>query len=322
MSAKYFAKSQPLSPNTKTYVENGVRYIKDKRFRNGRRRVNGVWCSDSIYYLWFEYLKRSEKYKTACANNGKNMQKLYKDFGNIFEYKNVDGFWNWYKQFGENIFGAKTVSNVEAFFSVDDVDAYKTQIENGEILLLAVATVGSKERMKKFANKMIDTVDVQQVKKQKAKYEVANSKVDVKSLKKALLAYDLHYTKKKDILEVGLIVREFDKREFDDWIADGRKKQTEYGFVDMLEWCENNRKEYERVYKKAEAIVSKRIKDKYVADVDVDELIDAEMMRLKTNYVRTSMKKSIRTYTHKLLKKAERNIKAVENGTFGLGIYE
>jgi len=34
------------------------------------------------------------------------------------------------------------------------------------------------------------------------------------------------------------------------------------------------------------------------------------------------MKKSIRTYTHKLLKKADRNITAVSKGQFGLGIYK
>ena len=50
-------------------------------------------------------------------------------------------------------------------------------------------------------------------------------------------------------------------------------------------------------------------------------MIDAEMRRQKTDFVRTSMKKSIRTYTYKLLNKAEANIEAVGKGTFGVGIY-
>ena len=49
--------------------------------------VSGVATTDSIYYLWFEYLKRSEKYKTACANNGKGMKRLYADFGDVFAYR-------------------------------------------------------------------------------------------------------------------------------------------------------------------------------------------------------------------------------------------
>jgi hypothetical protein len=50
-------------------------------------------------------------------------------------------------------------------------------------------------------------------------------------------------------------------------------------------------------------------------------MIDVEMRRQKTDYVRTSMKK-IRTYTCKLLNKAEVNITAVGDGQFGLGVYE
>ena len=38
--------------------------------------------------------------------------------------------------------------------------------------------------------------------------------------------------------------------------------------------------------------------------------------------MRTSMKKSIRTYTHKLLKKADRNIEEVAKGKFGFGVYK
>ena len=63
----------------------------------------------------------------------------------------------------------------------------------------------------------------------------------------------------------------------------------------------------------------------YRREIDADkkdDLIDAEMRRLKTDYVRTSKKKSIRTYTHKLLNKAKANIEAVGKGTFGKGIYK
>ena len=66
----YCAKPQPLSPYTKTFIEGGVRY----RIVKGRKLlVKRVPTTNSIYYLWFEYLKRSEKYKTACDNNGKDI---------------------------------------------------------------------------------------------------------------------------------------------------------------------------------------------------------------------------------------------------------
>jgi len=50
-------------------------------------------------------------------------------------------------------------------------------------------------------------------------------------------------------------------------------------------------------------------------------IIDAEMRRQKTVFVRISKKKSIRTYTYKLLEKAEANSNAVAESKFGLGVY-
>ena len=74
------------------------------------------------------------------------------------------------------------------------------------------------------------------------------------------------------------------------------------------------------IYEKAKQNVEKRVGWQIDA-YKKDDLIDAEMRRLKTDYVRTSKKKSIRTYTHKLLNKAKANIEAVGKGTFGKGIY-
>ena len=81
--------------------------------------------------------------------------------------------------------------------------------------------------------------------------------------------------------------------------------------------------EYERILSSATLVVENRLKEASTSAYtqDVDDLIDAEMRRQKTDFVRTSMKKSIRTYTYKLLNKAEANIEAVGKGTFGVGIY-
>ena len=70
-------------------------------------------------------------------------------------------------------------------------------------------------------------------------------------------------------------------------------------------------------------VVEDRLKDgsSSAYTQDFDDMIDAEMRRQKTDFVRTSMKKNLRTYTHKLLNKAEANIEAVGKGRFGLGFY-
>ena len=251
------------------------------------------------------------------------MTKLYKDFGNIFEYEGVKGFWRWWSERGQLLFSTKPLSNIDAFFTMDDIEDYKTEIDKGKILLLPIPTSGSREVIKKSVNKLIDEIDIQKDKEHKPQYEVESQKVDVNGLQKALLAHDLK-AKGRDILEIGLIVREFDKSEFDDWLADGRSgEKKEYSIDEWADWCDDNRAEYLRIYDEALDTVYKRVNINSSTYTDeLDDLIDAEMRRLKTDYVRTSMKKSIRTYTHKLLKKADRNIEGVAKGHFGFGVYK
>jgi hypothetical protein len=39
----------------------------------------------SLHYLWWEYLRRSTRYKETCKNGGKGeLRELYKDFGDVF----------------------------------------------------------------------------------------------------------------------------------------------------------------------------------------------------------------------------------------------
>ena len=52
----------------------------------------GVWFNQSIYYYWFEYLRRSKKYEFTCKNKGAGMEKLYADFGDVFK----DSFDEWF----------------------------------------------------------------------------------------------------------------------------------------------------------------------------------------------------------------------------------
>jgi hypothetical protein len=40
---------------------------------------------NSIYYLWWEFLRRSDAYKKCCSTGGKGMLKnIYQDFGDVF----------------------------------------------------------------------------------------------------------------------------------------------------------------------------------------------------------------------------------------------
>lgn len=174
----------------------------------------------------------------------------------------------------------------------------------------------------KAVTKLLKEVRFTEGNNDKPKYEIENVKVDVKGLAKALLAYDMKQ-KGMDILEIGLTVRGFDKKEFADWMADGRRQHREYSIDEWADWCDNNREEYERILSSATLVVENRLKEASTSAYtqDVDDMIDAEMRRQKTDFVRTSTKKSIRTYIYKLLNKAEANIEAVGKGRFGLGVY-
>ena len=84
MPIYYFPKPQPLSPKTKTWLEGDVRY---RTLKGKKVAVSGVATTDSIYYLWFDYLKRSEKYKKACKESFiwslKELQQHIQDLDNI-----------------------------------------------------------------------------------------------------------------------------------------------------------------------------------------------------------------------------------------------
>ena len=309
-----FQKPQPLSPKSETWVEGNTRYQKNKNARGGKTSVKGVPTTDSIYYLWFEYLKRSEKYKTACANNGKGMAKLYKDFGNIFEHEGVEGFWSWWNEKGQYLFGIEATQEIVEFDSADGVVGYE------DYKLIAIPKNITATTIKKRLNKLVDDMksELKPTAEQKAKYSIFQTKVDVESLKSCLMAYDLKQ-KGTDVLEIGLQVKWISGAEAKDLIEDGRRKGKEVDLEKLAELSENNSKEYGRLLAKAQAVVSKRLKGNLIDSDDEDKLIDMEMRVYKTDYVRTSRKKSIRTNTYKLINKAVANIQAVEKGMFGVG---
>ena len=97
-----------------------------------------------------------------------------------------------------------------------DVAKYEAEVEAEKILLLPIPTQANKVSVTKAVTKLLKEVRFTEGNDDEPKYEIENVKVDVKGLAKALLAYDMKQ-KGKDILEIGLTVRGFDKKEFADW---------------------------------------------------------------------------------------------------------
>ena len=52
----------------------------------------------SIYYFWWDFLRRHEDYKDCCARGGAGRyKKLYADFGDVHAYETKD-FWSWWTE--------------------------------------------------------------------------------------------------------------------------------------------------------------------------------------------------------------------------------
>jgi len=320
MSLLYFPKPQPLSPKTKVQLdEKGRRVL----LRKGKPvLVKGTWTADSLYYLWFEYLKRSEKYNRACQAGGKGMKKIYDDFGDIFQYEGLDGFWRWWNERGQFLFGVSPAAQLTGFCSLEQVAQLAPDISAGKYQLVALPTNLTKSALKRRVGRLISEMEVHPSQENIAKYQIKHVKVDADSLKSCLLAYDLRQ-QGLDALEIAFRVKSVTAKEAEDLLLDGRKNAREADLEALADLSERNYTEYKKRLKKAEKVVQQRLKRQEMEEsawaVDVDEMISKEMGLLKTNYVRTARKASLRTNTYKLIKKAEANIAAVERGEFGIG---
>jgi len=357
MSAIYFPKPQPISPNTRTKEIDGVR----KQLIKGKwLNVFGVPIANSVYYYWFEYLKRSEKYKTACANNGKGMAKLYKDFGNIFEFEGEEGFWKWWTENdrGVRLFGVKAHGN--NWLSLDEAMSLQSDIDENNIKLFAVPTNITKTAVKKRFNKLLAQTEFKtSIQQNKPKYEVANSKVDMPSLRKCLKVYDDNKIHGIDIFRIGCRLA-FVEDEIEQLSLDGRSKKRQYKRI-VLE--EKHADEYWVLHNKVTEQMRKKDKEEKAYWKKVDEeqkklenpkkrsredLLSnkgefdntkgysrignrqvfnygekfAEAMLKQGGRVsdkqRTMSKSAMRTNTYRLLRKAEANIQAVEKGMFAI----
>lgn len=201
MAKHRFPKPQPLSPRQKHIEEDGVLY----HIKNGRRtKLRGVRYYDSIYYWWYQYLRCSERYRVACSKGGKGMQRIYKDFGDIFSYADTPtGFWDWWRHVdegadqtrGERLFGikAKLQTEMKDWLSLDDLDSLKAELKDGSVKLLAVPTNLNKTVVTRRFRKLIKPIKNTPRKLELAKYHPKSNKIDAVSLEKALLVWKMKF---------------------------------------------------------------------------------------------------------------------------------
>ena len=172
--------------------------LKDGTLASKRhRRLNiaftgaATW-QNSIYYWWWEYLRRSKDYELCCKENGKGkLAKLYNDFGDVFAYETKD-FWAWW---------SAKVNEVETRGEYLFAEDFARKLESGEgmdfdksddtLIIKVPLEVRTQHLVKNFRQLLNE--HAQQVKqarlKSRARYKVW-AKVSNNTLYKTLRVYD------------------------------------------------------------------------------------------------------------------------------------
>ena len=337
---RVFSRPPPLAPSGgyeftggKWYKLEGSKYVP----------AYGVHYQESIYYLWFEFPKRSERYKTACANSGAGMKQIFADFGNIHEYE----FWDWWLERGAELFAEKETAELSDFIDLDEALSQREAIEAGDIKLLAIPTNLNKTEIRSKLDKLLKNLEVEPSKNSTALYPITKSKIDGESLAKCLLAYDLKQENKSNLFIGGYVqfvsdnhadeslLRELetDARKFHIYI-DNKEQREKYveEDVEVEEKIEEAIKKIDRRLEREGRVRNTKDEWREVDDDYRQQLIDKELGLLvrKTGFEiehpkskkimkRAEWKRYLNTSASRMIKKADANIAAVEQGKFPIG---
>ncbi len=276
-----------------------------------KRLVKGVELSESIYYWWYEYLKLSDKFQKLCMQDvvlescsekeysqwKKDFgNKLLGDFGNVFEYEGGEGFWQWWNERGQYLFGINPLHGLDQFASVDKVIEHRQLIDSGAVKLVALPTTLTRATLQRRLAKLIDQMSLSGEGEQTAKYHPHSVKVDVGSLRDCYDAYVLKKDGKSNVF-IGAYFS-FGIDEQNEFVRDGRKKGKTF-----------DRPALEEYRRKRNITVEQE--DEANERQEVVFFMDSDKRTAKKNYMNVK--------ASRMIKKVRENIKAVEKGIFPLG---
>ena len=159
--------------------------------------AKGVPFKKSIYFLWYEHLRRNTDYKHYCQTKKgtKQIAMLYEDFGDIHAQR----FKAWWRSNGAELFSEpnKDITRVETLTKGDEVS------ESAYVLTLAIPIKKQQEWVERQISKQIS----QQKKKlgltgrgtppSDANYKIAMKNPNIKALIKGLEVWDAHQSNPK-----------------------------------------------------------------------------------------------------------------------------
>lgn len=307
----HFPKAHPLSPRStrRAYLKDDGRYY--RTVKGKEVLAKGVETSDSIYYWWFEYLKRSWKYQKACGHNIEltaeqqaeydqwwkmHGAQIHKDFGDIFA---VD-FWDWWTdkegtnwERGARLFGIRAIEQLTEFASIEDIMGIQDEVREGQYKLIALPTNLNKATLRKRISALLKELEVTPSEEQRARYHPKALKVDADSLRDYLMAFELKQEGKTNVEIGGTFL--LGEKELQSLVTDGRKKGNSFD-MDLLH---------------------KSLKGMSQAEYDAMVASGEDKLAYLTDgKARTATKNYLNVKANRMIKSANANIAAAEQGFF------
>ncbi len=196
-------------------------------FGKRKETQSGVWFERSVYFLWFEYLRRNEKYKAYCEKKKgtKTIAKLYEDFGDIYSVE----FKSWWRETGRWLFCETTdLERVEEITSKQEYEEYQAE----DVLTLAIPI---NKNVAWLRQQISNKISLKREEYGAGSRQTASTSIyplhttpDIPSLIKAMRVWDeytegnrqrqLNGERKRSLLEVGVALdkRSRQQRELDD----------------------------------------------------------------------------------------------------------
>jgi hypothetical protein len=159
------------------------------------KSLAGDWWEDSVYYFWWEFLKRHEGYKKTCESGGKEQYaRLYADFGNVHNVSFAE-WWNEGNR-GARLFSEPALPNSVMPLTAKDIDALPENWDSQSLLIVAIPLSLRKRYILQRLTKIVSQYNKRKrgqriFKESLALYRIA-AQFKISSLKQMLDAYDLH----------------------------------------------------------------------------------------------------------------------------------
>jgi hypothetical protein len=173
----------------------------------GKPKPKSAW-EGTVYYWWWEYLRRNSEYLKCCESGGRGkLANLYKDFGDV----RGDSFKDWWTKGGR---GATLFSEPEAELSIKVMDKGQTAIDPLDAFTVSIPLYLPKKLILRRFKELLDKRHKgkrghQLAKRSKARYQV-KGQPNIPAIKQALEVYDFKKANPKmKLWEIGNSIPKF-----------------------------------------------------------------------------------------------------------------